>query len=151
MKLAERQLTGLFDEICCGNPDALRFVMHWNLFCHGVDDIVDMPEFRESPEQIVSVFAEANVLFTLPFYQANFAKLQTTVMLVANAYADSVAWEKSSELHQQRLSDVLRSYGNEMLIAIALICGGYQHMRRMSPKIRERSWADQHGANGERN
>jgi hypothetical protein len=148
MNLAERNFTTLLDEVCCGNPDALRFLMHWNLFCHGVDDLIDM-EDRPCPEDVISTFSQANILFTQPFYQANFARLQTTVMLSANAYADSVAWEKSPDKGHRILADVIRSYGNEMFMAVALICGGYQHMRRISQKVRDHSWKAHHDENGE--
>lgn len=148
MTSSESKIIKLYDEVTLGNSDALRFLFHWNLFCHAIDDLIDGPD-RAEPEDVVSAFAEANVLYTLPFYQANCIKLQTTVMLITNSYADSIGWEKSEKDGHRKMADVLRFAGNEMVFAVALICGGYQHMRRVSAGIRERSWMDHHKETGE--
>lgn len=148
MTSSEFKTIQLYDEVCCGNPDALRFLFHWNLFCHAIDDIIDSP-IRAPANEVIDSFAQANVLYTQPFYQANAIRLQTTVMLVTNAYADSVAWDKSENKGHLLMADVLRFAGNEMVFAIALICGGYQHMRRISAKVREDSWNAHHKETGE--
>lgn len=150
MTLSERNLATLYDEVTCGNSDALKFIFHWNIYCHGIDDIVDGALSMRDPEVVVSAFAQANVLYSLPFYQAHVARLQTVIALVANAYADSVMWEDSHDKGQRIMSDVLRFSGNEMLFAVALICGGYQHMRRVSAKLRNMSWQDHHDQHGEK-
>jgi hypothetical protein len=146
--LSESRLVRLYDHVCCGNPEALRFLFNWNLFCHGIDDIIDDTK-RTDPEEVIAAFAQANIVYSLPFYQANAARLQTTIMLVTNAYADSVAWEKSPNKGHQSMADVLRFAGNEMVFAVALICGGYRHMRAISASVREFSWDTHHTETGE--
>jgi hypothetical protein len=150
MTLSERKIALMYDEVACGNADALKFIFHWNLYCHGIDDIVDGSLAMRDPEQVVGLFAEANLLYTLPFYRANWERLQSVVMLITNAYADSVMWEDSYDKGQRTMADVLRFAGNEMLFAVALICGGYQHMRRVSAKLRNQSWQDHHDQHGEK-
>lgn len=146
MILSGSRLVVLYNEVTCGNSDALTFLLHWHAYCHGIDDIVDE---GGNAEQVLAAFAEANLLYTLPFYQSNFSKLQTTVMLITNAYADSVAWERSDRVGRRRMADVLRFCGNEMVLAVALICGGFKHMRAMSPILRENSWFTHHDESGE--
>lgn len=150
MTLSERETVKLYDSVCCGNRDALMFVFHWGIYCHGIDDIIDGNPSMQKSEEIISAFAQANVLYSLPFYRDNWSRLQPVVMLVTNAYADSVSFEGSEEAGKKTMSDVLRFAGNEMLFAVALICGGYAHMRKLSAEIRENSWRDHHNEQGER-
>lgn len=147
MTLSESNFVTLYDEASCGNPDALRFLFHWNIFCHGIDDLIDAPT-RATPGEVIDAFAQANILYTHPFYQAHAVKLQMVVMLVTNAYADSVFWEHEKRSGLSAMADVLRFAGNEMVFAVALICGGYQHMRRISMRVRENSWITHHDETG---
>lgn len=147
MTSSEREIIVLYDEVCLGNSDALRFIFHWNMFIHGIDDLIDDP-VRPKPEDVIAVFAQANILYTQPFYQAHAVKLQMVVMLVTNAYADSVLWENEKRIGLGAMADVLRFAGNEMMFAVALIVGGYQHMRKISVKLRENSWESHHDETG---
>lgn len=149
MTSSESSIVRIYDEVTQGNPDALRFLFHWNIFCHGIDDLIDAAE-RPNPQDVVDAFAQANILYAQPFYQVNAVKLQIVVMLVTNAYADSLIWEKNPNRGLSTMADVLRFAGNEMVFAVALICGGYQHMRRISATIREKSWRDHHNERGDR-
>lgn len=149
MTSSYRELGLLYDEACCGNREAMIFVIHWNLYCHGIDDIIDGEDSVKPQESVLAVFSEANVLYTLPFYREHWMKLQTVVQLVTNAYADSVAWEGDGSRDRRTMADVLRFAGNEMIFAVALICGGYANMRRISGRIREQSWKDHHNERGE--
>ena len=136
----------LYQEIACGNRDAEMFLYHWTLFAHGIDDIID--DYRDgkpvAAEQFIGVMAQSCMAYTLPFYQQHSARLQPVVMAVTNMYADSVKWERSGDPKFEAIADGIRSCGNELLSAVALICGGYAHMRRMSPKLRHRSYEIQH-------
>ena len=63
-------------------------------------------------------------------------------------YADSMEWENSSLKRRRQMADVMRTCGNEMYFMIALLKGGEEHMRNMSPRIRERDWIGQHDEHG---
>lgn len=140
----------LYQEVACGNPEAEMFLYHWTVFAHGIDDIID--DYRDGKpidaEQFIGVMAQSCIAYTLPFYQHNSARLQPVVMAVTNMYADSVKWERSDSPKLRAIADGIRSCGNELLCAVALICGGYSHMRRISSVLRERSYDKQHDDNG---
>jgi hypothetical protein len=130
-------------EVCLGNSDAMDFCNSWFIYCHAIDDLIDDNE-RPKPERLLEVFIQANVLFSCAFYVAFHVSLQPIVLLITNAYADSVAWEASPEPHRRAIADVIRCCGNDMFFAVAMICGGWKHARSLSPRIRERSWILQH-------
>lgn len=137
-------------EVCRGDMSAMTFCDLWFNYCHGIDDLIDtMEDGRPTmkPEAILKLFGIAATLYNCPFYVRNQAALFMPVLTITNAYADSVAWEKSSVSRRRKIADVLRCCGNEMFFVVALIVGGWQHMRDLSPKIRERSWVLQHDEN----
>ena len=130
-------------EVCRNNPAAMEFCNLWFIYCHAIDDLIDDQE-RPSAERLIEVSVQANLVYSSSFYQAYLKSLQPVVLLIANAYADSVHWEKSSVTSQSTISDVLRCCGNEMFFTVAMICGGWKHARNLSSRIRERSWDLQH-------
>lgn len=131
-------------ELCRGNAKAMEFCHLWFNYCHKIDDLIDIGPPVVSNEQILELFIMANVLYSHEFYVAHKSVLQPVVMLVTNAYADTVPWEKSTVNRQRMMADVLRCCGNEMFFAVAIICGGWQHLRSLSARLRERSWQLQH-------
>lgn len=133
-------------EVCLGNKEAMEFCTLWFHYCHLIDDLVDSIE-RPEHEKLLEAFALANALYTTKFYQQNQYQLHPMVMMITNAYADSVKWEKSSSKRRSTIADVLRCVGNEMFFTVAYVCGGWQHQRSVSSRIRERSWELQHDSN----
>ena len=134
-------------ELCCGNPDAMAFCDLWHHYCHGIDDLIDtMKDGRPvmNQDQIIGLFFHAAVLYNSPFFVAHRTLLFPIVLDITATYSDSVAWEKSPKSHLRLIADVLRTCGGQMYFMVALICGGPEHMRTMSRKIRERDWLSQH-------
>lgn len=138
-------------ELCCGNQNAMRFCDHWYHYCHGIDDLIDTIRDgrpRMSKDQIISLFFRAALLYNCDFYVNNRDVLAPIVLLITNTYRDSVAWEQSPRSDLRKMGDVFRTCGNEMLIMVALICGGEAHMRKMSLAIKERDFVLQHDSLG---
>jgi hypothetical protein len=134
-------------ELCRGNKAAEEFCHLWYTYCHRIDDIIDNKEDGRpttSNEEILECFVMAALLYNCSFYVAHRDKLFSPVLTVTNLYADSVAWERSPEPHRRKIADVLRCCGDEMLLVVAAICGGWKHMRSLSPKIRETDYLLQH-------
>lgn len=141
-------------EICCGNKDAAMFCALWYNYCHGIDDIIDTKEDGRptmSNEQILGIFANAALLYNCPFFIAHRSNLFPIALMVTNMYADSVLWEKSPINRRRIMADAMRTCGDEMLFMVALICGGWEKMRDISPRIRERDWELQHDENDQPN
>ena len=134
-------------EVCRGNQQALDFCHLWYQYCHGIDDLIDTMEDGRptmSPEEIIALFANAALLYNCPFFLANRNFLFPVVLLVTNAYADSVAWEKSPVNRRRVMADVLRTCGDEMFFMVAVILGSWPHVRGVSGRIREADWILQH-------
>jgi len=138
-------------ELCKGNRDAMHFCDLWYRYCHGIDDLIDTMRDgrpRMSKDQMVGLFFQAALLYGSTFFVQNREALLPIVLLVTNTYRDSIAWENSSMSHLRQMADVFRTCGNEMYVIVALLCGGEQHMRTMSMKIKERDWLGQHDKEG---
>jgi len=131
---------------CCGDPQAMEFIALWAEYCHAIDDIVDQE--NTCAEHIIRTCGPLPVMLcTHPFFvrtPMHAVALRQVMLLVANAYADSVAWERSASDWQRNHSDVLRHAGNEMIFAVAQICGGYEHARKISLEQRTVCHLNQH-------
>ena len=102
-----------------------------------------------SPEKFLACLAHAIEVYAHPFFAANAQALRLVAGTITNAYADSVAWEQDPAGWRFKVADVLRFAGVEMTMAVALRCGGFEHLRRVSPAIRDFAWQRQHTFQGE--
>lgn len=126
----------LLKQACCEQPEAMDFV--WNHlipYCTEVDDIVDGE--TKDPDQICTTFARAILLFTHPFFLKNISVFRQLMLNVTLAYADSAVWEKSDESWKREWSDHYRHIGVELVLAVAMICGGYANAQKLSREYRE--------------
>jgi hypothetical protein len=141
---AERRETAW---LTCGNAGAADFLEHWRSYVHGIDDIID-GEITDA-EGILAVFMEAAFVYSCPFYLEHLGPLRQLVVNCTSAYADVVAWEKSDDAWKRNFADHYRHFGMEIALAVAAICGGYQHMREASRILRVRCWEEHHNEKGE--
>lgn len=135
-------------EVCNGNQEAMVFVTLWYRYCHRIDDLLDTREDGRpimSAEEILETFLLAAMLYSCPFYKKHSDMLLSTVITTTNAYADSVAWERSPIDHRRNIGNILRTCGNEMFFLVATITGGISHMRKVSQRIRETDFLRQKG------
>ncbi len=136
--------------LCCGNQDAMTFCDLYHSYVHGIDDLVDTMEDGRptmSKEQIVGLFFQALILYNSAFFVAYRHLLFPVIIQVTNMYQDSVAWERSPKAHLRKIADVMRTCGGEVYFMVALICGGPEHMNKMSRLIRDRDYCSQHDSN----
>lgn len=130
---------------CNGHAPAMAWLNLWREYVHAIDDIEDeetTPEFRQR------TYVLALELFTHPFFRAHEERLKQVVLNCTNAYADSLAWEKSPVPWQREFADHYRHFGAEMVIAIAQITGGYDHARGISLELRATCWLEHHDKEG---
>jgi hypothetical protein len=120
---------------------------HWSPYVHEVDDIIDAE--RTDTGDILATFARAAMVFSHPFYLKHMAELRLLVLNITCAYADSVDWERTATSWKQQWADHYRHVGMEMVIAVAMICGGYDHARSISKEQREICHLDHHNKRGE--
>lgn len=128
------------------NEQAAKFLLIWRAYVHGIDDIIDGE--ITTPEGILNVFMMARFVYTNRFFLEHEQALGQIAINCTNAYADSVAWEKSEVDWQRNFSDHYRHFAAEMVLAIAQICGGYLHMREVSKRLRVICWKEHHDKKG---
>lgn len=116
--------------IACGNVEARSVLESWWEFCHAVDDVID--EQQWNADSILNAFALGLGFYSHPFYRRYALVLQMPVLLATNFYADSVVWEKEPVLWKRQWADVLRHAGNELIVAVAIIVGGFDHAQKIS-------------------
>lgn len=157
MATLNEQDAAALNRCCLGNAEAIDFLNLWRTYVHLIDDIVDedltdtdtlWPK-RRAVERINAMGAQAVMLYSHPFYIRNLMALRQVVLNCTNAYADSVMWERSSVPWQAQFADAYRHFGAEMVLAVAGICGGYEHMRSISPELRIICYHEHHTPTGE--
>lgn len=137
----------LLQRICLGNEEAMDYLsQHWAPYVHDIDDILDE---EVNAERKIRAFARAAYLFSHPFYLKHIGALRQVVLQVTNSYADSVAWERSQVAWQREWADHHRHAGMEMVIAVAMIVGGYEHARAISLEQRVICYVEHHNRKGE--
>lgn len=128
-----------------GNEQAADFLFLWRQYVHQIDDLIDGD--LQGPEGMLNTFMMAAFVYTHPFFLAHLQELRQIAVNCTNAYADSVAWEKKDGW-QKEFADHYRHFGVEMVLAVAGMCGGYNHMREVSPVLREMCWKEHHDEKG---
>lgn len=131
----------LLQEASGDNPEAFRFLIAWSNYCHAVDDIIDS-DIRDS-EGILNVFVMAQEIYGSNFYLSNFDRLFHSIRVVTSSYADSVSMARSTELWQREEANIIRSCGNDIILLVASITGGYGVMRKIAFQLRKHSYEKQ--------
>lgn len=116
--------------IARGNPGAHELLKVWWEFCHAVDDVID--ESQWNAEALLNVQAIGIGFYSHPFYLRYVSALQMPALIATNFYEDSVKWEREPILWKRQWADVLRHAGNDVIVAVAYIVGGYEHMQAIS-------------------
>lgn len=128
----------LLQRVCLGNAEAIGFLRCWGVYVHGIDDIVDT---RTDTEFRLKVFVAGMDVFTHPFFLRHGAALRVLILNTTNAYADTERWAKSSVKWQREFAELYRHFAAEMILAVAGIVGGYEHLRAISPEVRAFHWS----------
>lgn len=126
--------------ICCGNESAISWIVLGHAYVHEIDDLIDEDH---TGERVCRVCALALQLYTHPFFMAHQATLASAMMVITNSYADSVRWEKETDW-KAGFSDWARHGWIDVVLLVAFLCGGYQHMRNQSLELRSQSYHDHH-------
>lgn len=132
-------------EACKGNLEAIDFLNRWNDYAHAVDDVIDEEVTKDFK---IATFAKAIDIHTHPFYLKYLHILKPIEIQLNNLFADSVEFEKSDEKWKRDFSDWARHGAAEMVIAVARIVGGYEHMRLISLETRRLCYFEHHKEDG---
>jgi len=122
---------------CLGNQHAVDFL---NCLFDAVelwDDLIDKDVVVED-SHVNRVFM--SLMFSLPsnpWFMANYTYYQPLIMASINGFHDANEMAKSDKKHLRNLAFHVRNLGIEIHIATAFLLGGFEHMRKVSPEIRE--------------
>lgn len=145
---------------CCkNNAQAMEWLSWWREYVHLIDDIIDedLAEcgtrsaergVKRGTERVNRMGILALQLYTHPFFRQHEASLKQLIVNITVAYELSVEWE-TSEMDWRRVwSDHYRHAGVEMVIAVAGICGGYEHARSIAPIAHSVCYQEHHDSHG---
>jgi len=150
MKKENQELYISFIRKYISNPDALLWVIGYASYVHAIDDIIDeeIPKDNAKDEFILKTFEMAHDVYVNVYYLNNLHALKPLAKMASNTYMDSVQMERSNSQWKKSYADVLRTMGNEILLAVIEIEGGIDLRRRASLELREISYKTHHTALG---
>jgi hypothetical protein len=131
----------LYMEACGNNTNAMAFLLCFHSYVHAVDDLIDE---KFTPDALLNCLSIATHMYSTPFWLDNSARLSGVIHIIGNTYADSLKWEKADQEWKRGVADVIRLCGNDMVVCVAQIVGGWQHGRNISERMREFAWRSQH-------
>lgn len=131
----------LVNALCKENALAADFVIQAHAWFHAIDDIVDgeLPQATDTGRRqaVVKAFAAGIVVLSHDFYLRNLPALRMSLLQVSQTYALSVEFETSAEEWKRRWADTQRHCGMDLLVAVAMICGGWQHAQEQARLLAE--------------
>lgn len=119
-----------------GNKDAVICMVLISDIVELWDDLIDKDKVI-SDTTINRVFMAT--LLDLPrnlFWQKYSPAMTPIITMCINAWLDATEAEKSDELWKRRLAFYLRNMAIELVLYIAHITGGWEHMRAISLEVR---------------
>lgn len=128
------------------NANAILWILAYAIYAHAIDDIIDeeIPKDSVKDEFILKTFEFAETVYTNIYYLTHISKLRPLVKMASNSYMDAVQMEKSNEKWKRDYADVLRTLGNEVLLAVIEIEKGLNVRRTASLDLRELSYKTHH-------
>lgn len=119
--------------VAANDEGGFEFLKLWHEYCHLVDDIID--DGLWDAETLLRCLMLGCTVYSHPFYQRNRSSLQMPALVATSIYGDSVAWEKDPALWKRQWCEVLRHAGNDVFFAVAMVCGGWEHLRKISKPL----------------
>lgn len=120
-----------------GNPHAAGFLLAFVRFCHLLDDVIDK-DVPVNDERLAKESLDLiEELLLNPFVQEHRIVLWPLIVVAFNAWLDANKWENSRNKVLQRDADVLKGVYHEVCWMTARLCGGWEHMRKVTTENRE--------------
>lgn len=120
-----------------GNKDAKRYMYDFTYVVRIFDDLIDK-DYPVSDKQIYRAFFIAmGDLWLNPFFVRNSRLLIPMHIMSCNTFFDSNAWMNDKDKLKRIYAHVIKDFVNELFGMVAFLTGGYNHMRKISLKMRE--------------
>ena len=129
-------------DACVNNQQAMEWTQMYCLWAHFIDDVVDEEGWMTSENIMRSNIMIMN-LTVHPWFYEHRAELFHIVQLTAALWQQSNVWDKQSQPWQKLEAEWMRCSGNLLVLVVANICGGYELMRKVTPRLAELSYKNQ--------
>jgi hypothetical protein len=130
----------IFNDVSCGDQDAVHVCWSVYQFLHVIDDLVDRDQVLDARTVGLTFLVFTEAVAANPFFQANRNVLLGALRIGVIQWVDSEAWKKRDDLKCQMAAEVIKSGYQEFFFQVAYICGGLSHMQAMAEKHREYCW-----------
>lgn len=138
MKFDTHPLDNTFAEIDAAlahNPDAIKFLAAFNVYCNKIDDIIDEAARREDPRFVLGSFLMAAEVYSSRYFQLNCGLLYGVVASLAHIYTAAVKFERDDREEMQQLGRTLSLIQVSLIIAVLHIECGWDKTAELSEKL----------------
>ena len=123
-----------------GDKNAASFIKALRGFFHTMDDIVDK-DVELTQDMIARSIAELLTHCLGNSWARAFGYLLVPqIVNSTRCWVDADAWLASGDKAKEIASDVFKSYYHEVFYQIAYLCGGWDHMKKITEKYRHVDW-----------
>lgn len=129
-----------------GNAAAVRFLECWGDYIRGLDNAIDDGQW--SADNILNVLALGCRFYSDTFYRQHVSQLQPAILIITDIYAISVKWEREPEPWKRQWADVLRHVDGQLVSHVALICGGWDNLQKITAAFLPAAYIDHKDRHG---
>lgn len=122
--------------ICNGNEYAADFVQAYVAKAHLLDDWHDKDKTIYDREIVKVELAFLEQLMINPWVRERQALLWPLIVVGMNAWLDSNRWQESRNKQLVEDAHVVKGIYHELVWWIAFLCGGQEHMNKVTSKYR---------------
>lgn len=129
---------GLLYDAAAGNLDAVEFMVDSFLVVHLWDDLIDNDRKIPSGEINGGFYLALVKIPQNTFYRANQERLAQFIERSVIDWLTATAWEERGQLTRQQaeIAYITRSSYTQIIIEVALLCGGFQHALALQETVR---------------
>lgn len=120
-----------------GNADADAYLRDIFFAVRIVDDVYDNDQEMIKNDIVQAFF---NLMGKVPhnkFFQENINALSAIHVIGFNAWKNANGWSASNDEAKRIYAHISRDFICEILILVAFLTGGQEHMEKISPQVRE--------------
>lgn len=139
MNLKEELVEKLYSEIALEDSECIEFLKLYTRYCHEIDDMVDE---HFCVENLIKTNNDLIRLMTCKYFIRNQQFLVGQLYLAAEAYLASEELKTSSKYEERLCANYLSHEGNSMLLTVALLQGGFEHLRKVAMQVRKLTYLE---------
>lgn len=136
----------LIDLVCAGNDEAKNFCFRYLNVVHLADDIVDGDIDKKELPKYSSILID---LLNHPFYLKNSITLYPLLKMAYLNWEHSNRLMDSSDNIDNKIGDITRVCGNDILTAVCLLTQGWEKAVELGVRLKRLSYKTHHNEKGD--